>query len=100
MGAIDADALRGAERGGRVGGTVVAGWDGWRGALWRLVVEPAERRRGVGRSLVEAAEKRLRGLGATRISALVGREEGEAAAFWEATGYAHDANVTRFVRNV
>jgi hypothetical protein len=30
----------------------------------------------------------------------VGREEADAAAFWEATGYGHDANVTRFVRNL
>jgi GNAT superfamily N-acetyltransferase len=98
--AIDAGALLVAERDGSLVGTVVAGWDGWRGALWRLVVEPAERRTGVGRALVEAAEARLRGLGATRISALVGREEADAAAFWEATGYGHDANVTRFVRNL
>ena len=98
--AIDAGALLVAERDGSLVGTVIAGWDGWRGALWRLVVEPAERRTGVGRALVEAAEARLRGLGATRISALVGREEADAAAFWEATGYDHDAKVTRFVRNL
>jgi len=98
--AIEAGALLVAERDGRLAGTVIAGWDGWRGALWRLVVEPADRRCGIGRALVEAAEERLVGLGAARITALVGREEADAAAFWEATGYGHDANVTRFVRNL
>jgi GNAT superfamily N-acetyltransferase len=63
-------------------------------------VEPVERRRGVGRALVEAGEARLRGLGAVRITALVGREESEAGAFWEATGYSEDPRIRRFVRNV
>jgi GNAT superfamily N-acetyltransferase len=98
--AIDAGALLVAERHGALVGTVVAGWDGWRGALWRLVVEPHERRRGVGRALVEAGEARLRGLGAVRITALVGRDEDEAGAFWESTGYSEDPKVRRFVRNV
>jgi GNAT superfamily N-acetyltransferase len=98
--AIDAGALLVAEVDGRLVGTVIAGWDGWRGALWRLAVEPAERRRGVGRALVEAGEARLRGLGAVRITALVGREEDEAGAFWEGTGYSEDPKIRRFVRNL
>jgi GNAT superfamily N-acetyltransferase len=98
--AIEAGALLVAEADGRLVGTLVAGWDGWRGALWRLVVEPDQRRRGVGRALVEAGERRLRSLGAVRISALVGREEAEAGAFWEATGYSEDPKIRRFVRNV
>jgi GNAT superfamily N-acetyltransferase len=100
LGAIETGALLVAERDGRLAGTVIAGWDGWRGALWRLVVEPEERRRGIGRALVEAAERRLIGLGAARITALVGRAEGDAAAFWEATGYSEDPKITRFVRNL
>jgi ribosomal protein S18 acetylase RimI-like enzyme len=98
--AIEAGALLLAEDGDAVVGTVIAGWDGWRGAMWRLVVEPGHRRRGVGRALVEAGESRLRGLGAVRISALVGRDEDGAGAFWEATGYGEDRKVRRFVRNV
>ena len=98
--AIEAGALLVADDGDAIVGTVIAGWDGWRGAMWRLVVEPGHRRRGVGRALVEAGERRLRGLGAVRISALVGRDEDGAGAFWEATGYGEDQKVRRFVRNV
>jgi ribosomal protein S18 acetylase RimI-like enzyme len=98
--AIDAEALLVAERDGAVIGTLIAGWDGWRGSLWRLTVEPGERRRGVGRALVEAGERRLRGLGAVRITALVGRDEDEAGAFWEAIGYSEDRKIRRFVRNL
>ena len=98
--AIEAGALLVAEEEGTLVGTVIAGWDGWRGGLWRLAVEPAERRRGIGRALVEAAERRLMRLGGRRVTALVGRDEGEAGAFWEAAGYSEDAKITRFVRNL
>jgi ribosomal protein S18 acetylase RimI-like enzyme len=98
--AIDLGALLLAEVDGELAGTLIAGWDGWRGNLYRLVVEPSLRRRGIGRALVEAGEKRLRGLGARRVTALVGRDEDGAAAFWEATGYSDDPKVRRFVRNL
>jgi GNAT superfamily N-acetyltransferase len=100
LGAIDAGALLVAEREGRVVGTLIAGWDGWRGALWRLVVDEPERRAGIGRALVEAGERRLKALGCTRVSALVGREEGEAGAFWRARAYEEDPKIRRFVRNL
>ena len=35
-----ADALLVAQVEGRVAGTVIAGWDGWRGSLYRLAVPP------------------------------------------------------------
>src|SRR5688572_22149651 len=60
-----------AEQDGRLVGTLIAGWDAWRGNMYRLAVLPAFRRRGVARSLVREAEMRLRALGARRITALV-----------------------------
>ena len=59
----DPDAMLLAEDDGRIVGTVVAAWDGWRGRIYRLAVEPAARGRGLGRALVAAAERRLRDLG-------------------------------------
>src|SRR5438105_13769902 len=35
---------------GRIVGTVIATWDGWRGGLWRLAVLPEWRRGGVARA--------------------------------------------------
>ena len=98
--AIATEAVLVAELDGTLAGTLIAGFDGWRGNLYRLVVEPHHRRRGIGRELVRRGEERLRELGAPRVTALVGVEEGGAAAFWEATGYAHDRRISRYVRNI
>ena len=89
-----------AEREGELVGTVIAAWDGWRGNMYRLAVAPQHRREGVGLRLVHEGERRLRELGARRISALAWREDAPAYSLWKAAGYDDDAGVARFVRNV
>ncbi|HEV2917756.1 MAG TPA: GNAT family N-acetyltransferase [Actinomycetota bacterium] len=86
--------------GGRLVGTIVAGWDGWRGNLYRQAVLPTERRRGIALRLVAEAERRLTAKGAVRFSALVMSEHDPAVALWLAAGYAHDLRVGRFVRSL
>jgi ribosomal protein S18 acetylase RimI-like enzyme len=86
--------------GGRLVGTIVAGWDGWRGNLYRLAVLPAARRRGIALRLVAEAERRLAEKGAIRLSALVMSEHDPAVALWLAAGYARDHRVGRFVRSL
>lgn len=93
-------ALLVAERDGEVVGTLVAGWDGWRGNMYRLAVAADERRRGVGLALVRAGEEYLRDRGAARITALVAFDDGEAGAFWDAAGYPRDEEIGRRVRNL
>ena len=94
------DALLVAEDGGRLVGTIVAGWDGWRGNLYRLAVLPTERRRGIALRLVAEAEQRLTRKGAVRLSALVVSEHDPAVALWLAAGYTHDPRVGRYVRSL
>ena len=96
----DPGALLVAEAGGQVVGVLIAGWDGWRGNVYRLAVLPSHRRQGIARRLVEAGHDRLRELGARRITALVGGEEGAAHGLWRAVGYQRDEFVHRFVRNL
>jgi ribosomal protein S18 acetylase RimI-like enzyme len=86
--------------GGRLVGTIVAGWDGWRGNLYRLAVLPTARRRGIALRLVAEAERRLAEKGAIRLSALVMSEHDPAVALWLAAGYARDPRVGRFVRSL
>ncbi|TMK73362.1 MAG: GNAT family N-acetyltransferase [Actinobacteria bacterium] len=53
----DTGALLVARRGGRVVGTLIAAWDGWRGNMYRLAVVPEHRRAGIGLALVQAGEQ-------------------------------------------
>jgi ribosomal protein S18 acetylase RimI-like enzyme len=96
----DPGALLVAESGGQVVGVLIAGWDGWRGNVYRLAVLPSRRREGIARDLVEAGHERLRAQGARRVTALVGGEEGAAHRVWRALGYQRDEFVHRFVRDL
>jgi ribosomal protein S18 acetylase RimI-like enzyme len=81
-------------------GAIVAGWDGWRGNLYRLAVAADARRRGLGSALVRAAEAWLVEQGARRISVLVAYEDDGARAFWRSVGYDVDTVIGRMVRDL
>jgi ribosomal protein S18 acetylase RimI-like enzyme len=63
-----------AVRDGRIVGSVIGGWDGWRGNIYRLAVTPDYRRRGIARELVERITRALFDKGAEIISALAEHE--------------------------
>jgi ribosomal protein S18 acetylase RimI-like enzyme len=85
---------------GQVIGAVIAGWDGWRGNIYRLAIHPDYRRRGIGLQLTRAAEEYLRECGVGRITALVAYDDQAAASFWGAAGYPRDTQIGRRVRNI
>ncbi len=92
----DSGALIVAEEDGHVVGSVIAAWDGWRGSVYRLAVGPGHRRRGLGRLLLQAAEDRLRAVGARRLHAIVVGANDNAVAFWTATSWEHQDGQLRF----
>jgi ribosomal protein S18 acetylase RimI-like enzyme len=94
----DPGALIVAEVDGRIVGSVIAGWDGWRGAIYRLAVGPEHRRRGLGKALLGAAEERLTGLGGRRLHAIVVEANADAVAFWDATDWEHQGGQLRFAK--
>jgi ribosomal protein S18 acetylase RimI-like enzyme len=94
----DPGALIVGETDGKIVGSVIAGWDGWRGSIYRLAVGPEHRRHGLGQSLLRAAEDRLRGLGVRRSHAIVMASSGDAVAFWDATDWEHQAGQLRFAK--
>lgn len=89
-----------ASDGARLVGTLIAGWDGWRGSMARLAVDPLYRRRRIAQRLVDAAEARLRKLGARRIGALVFTDNTLGERFWVAAGYHPESSLRRFVKNL
>jgi ribosomal protein S18 acetylase RimI-like enzyme len=93
-------ALLVAERDGEIVGALVAGWDGWRGNMYRLAVRGECRRQGIGLALVRAGEEHLRARGAKRVTALVAFEDEVAGGFWEAAGYPQDPLIGRRVRDL
>jgi ribosomal protein S18 acetylase RimI-like enzyme len=93
-------ALLVAERGEEIVGALIAGWDGWRGNMYRLAVREGHRRKGIGIALTRAGEEYLRSRGAHRITALVAFEDDVAGAFWESAGYPQDREIGRRVRNL
>jgi ribosomal protein S18 acetylase RimI-like enzyme len=96
--AADRAALLIAELNGLVVGSLIAAWDGWRGSFYRLAVRPDQRRRGISTALLREGERRLRELGAVRLTAIVADDEPAAVSFWVAAGYERQRDRVRFVR--
>ena len=83
-----------AEREGKLLGTVMAGYDGHRGWLNYVGVDPEARLKGLGRLLVEEAEARLRALGCPKVNLQVLSDNGEVKAFYQKLGYSVDPVVS------
>jgi ribosomal protein S18 acetylase RimI-like enzyme len=84
----------------RIVGSVIGGWDGWRGNIYRLAVGPKYRRRNIARRLVTAISGALFDKGAHRLSALVEHEHPWAIGFWNSLqdlGYAPDPKFARYI---
>ena len=81
-------------------GSVIGGWDGWRGNIYRLAVKPEHRRKGIARQLVAKISVELFAKGATRLSALVEHEHQWAIDFWvsmSTLGYERDSKFARYI---
>ncbi len=89
-----------AEVDGRVVGTIMGGYDGWRGAISRLAVEESYRRRGIGRALLAEVEKRFDANGVRVVGALVEKDHPWAMDFWDSTDFTLDERFVLFKRGM
>lgn len=85
-----------ARAGERIVGAAMTGHDGHRGALYYLGVDPDQRRGGVGRALVRAAEDWCRSHGAPKVNLLVRNENQAVLAFYAALGYSPTNSVSLY----
>lgn len=91
---VDADLFLVAELNNRIVATIMIGYDGHRGWINYLAVNPDERRTGIGRRMMEEAEKKLRTLGCPKINLQVRTANEQVIAFYKAIGYKVDEVVS------
>jgi len=72
---------------GKVVGTVMGGYDGHRGWIYSLAVDPAHQRRKFGSALLRHVEKALAEQGAPKINLQVDSAKPRLTEFYEKLGY-------------
>ena len=82
-----------AEEGELIVGTVLAGWDGVRGWIYHLAVDPAKRRKGTARLLMKAAEDALEALGCPKVNLQVRMNNTGVVDFYKTIGYVVEERV-------
>lgn len=80
----DPDLFLVAESNGKMIGTVIGGFDGRRGLIYHLAVDPAFRKNGVGSLLMDEVERRLKAKGCLKCYLLVTTDNQNAMRFYEA----------------
>ena len=76
-----------AEIDGRIVGSVIGGFDGRRGMMYHMAVAKPFRRKGIGETLMEALERRLKEKGCIRYYLLVAKDNIEAVEFYQKRGW-------------
>jgi ribosomal protein S18 acetylase RimI-like enzyme len=79
---------------GAIVASAMAGYDGHRGWVNYLAVDPGRRRRGLAAALMAEVERRLRAVGCAKVNLQVRRENHEAMAFYERIGFKEDSVVS------
>jgi ribosomal protein S18 acetylase RimI-like enzyme len=80
--------------GAQIVATVMAGYEGHRGWINYLAVDPDRRRQGFARALMAAVEDQLRALGCPKINLQIRHDNRDAIAFYRRIGFAEDAAIS------
>jgi ribosomal protein S18 acetylase RimI-like enzyme len=75
-------------------GTVMAGYDGHRGWLYSVAVDPAQRRQGLGARLVRHAEQALTARGCLKINLQIVSSNDSVKGFYASLGYAVEPRIS------
>ncbi|HEY94656.1 MAG TPA: GNAT family acetyltransferase [Dehalococcoidia bacterium] len=74
--------------------SVMAGYDGHRGWIYYLAIDPKHRKQGLGRQIMAAAEEKLLEIGCPKIDLMVRKNNLDVISFYEKIGYGHDEVIT------
>jgi ribosomal protein S18 acetylase RimI-like enzyme len=74
-------------------GTIMAGYDGHRGWLYSLAVDPLHRRQGIGSRLVSHAERALTRKGCVKINLQILEGNESVTAFYEKLGFSLEKRI-------
>jgi len=77
-----------------IAGTIMAGYDGHRGWLYSVAVDPKIRLNGLGSSLVRHAEKALTDLGCMKVKLQLLATNEATATFYKSLGYSVEPNIS------
>jgi ribosomal protein S18 acetylase RimI-like enzyme len=83
-----------ATRGNALVGTILAGYDGHRGWLYSVAVEPAHRMSGIGTALVVHAERALAARGCMKINLQILACNESVATFYRTLGYVVEPRIS------
>ncbi len=79
---------------GAVVGSIMGGYDGHRGWIYRAAVLKSYRGQGIGKALVEEVEKRLAALGCIKVNLQVVASNASVAGFYRSLGYQVEERVS------
>jgi ribosomal protein S18 acetylase RimI-like enzyme len=71
-------------------GTVMGGYDGHRGWIYSVALDPGHRRRGIGSALLRHLETALRERGCLKVNLQVRQTNADVIAFYETLGFKVD----------
>jgi ribosomal protein S18 acetylase RimI-like enzyme len=88
--ARDLDGFLVGESDGTIVATAMVGYDGHRGWVYYLAVDPEFGGSGIGRTMMESAESHLLELGCPKINIQIRGSNADAIAFYERIGFSRD----------
>jgi len=75
----------------KVVAAAMGGYDGHRGAVYYLGVDPAYQKKGLGRQIMAALEEKLLARGCPKLNLMFKTDNGKVESFYEKIGYQRDA---------
>ena len=88
------DLLFVAEEDNLIIGTVMAGFDGHRGWIYSLAVNPDFRRKGIGSQLMKKAINELKSLGCLKVNLQIEKDNFDVVSFYEKIGFSTEDRIS------